>query len=52
MDRAIDMICAKCGRHPSDMLILICSHNLCLLCSSKSMVTETYKHKESHVNII
>ena len=52
MERATDMICAKCGRQPSDMLILMCNHNLCLLCASKSMVSDIYKLKDSHVTNI
>ena len=49
MEKQTSMICAKCGRQPSDMLILICSHNLCLMCASKEMVTESSGPKEKHV---
>lgn len=49
MERITSMICAKCGRQPSDMLILVCNHNLCLLCACKEMVTEAVGNKEKHV---
>ncbi|OMJ66892.1 hypothetical protein SteCoe_36110 [Stentor coeruleus] len=48
MEKLTSMICAKCGRQPNDMLILICNHNLCLICAGKSMSSETYKNKEIH----
>lgn len=49
MEKLTSMICAKCGRQPSDMLILICNHNLCLICAGKSMSSEIYKNIEIHV---
>ena len=50
MDKHTNTICAKCGREPSDMLILICNHNLCLICASKEMVSEYSGLKEKHVS--
>ena len=50
MEKHTNMICAKCGRQPTDMLILICSHNLCLMCASKEMVSESSGLKEKHVS--
>jgi hypothetical protein len=52
MDKLTSMICAKCGRQPSDMLILMCNHNLCLICAAKTMVSESAKNREVHVKDI
>lgn len=27
--------CSKCGNFPEDILMLACSHDLCLLCAAK-----------------
>jgi hypothetical protein len=51
MEKLSSMICAKCGRQPSDMLILVCGHNLCLMCACKEMVSESTGSKEKHVKV-
>ncbi|CAG9313050.1 unnamed protein product [Blepharisma stoltei] len=46
MDSLMAMTCAKCGRQPSDMLILTCDHNLCLLCSARNILKDYSKENE------
>jgi hypothetical protein len=53
VDSLLSMTCAKCGRHPDDILILSCDHNLCLLCAAKNMRREQAKGAHTyHVTII
>lgn len=39
--------CAKCGTTPEDILILSCSHNLCLQCAANNLHREQTKARTS-----
>jgi hypothetical protein len=42
--------CTKCGCLPEDILMLACSHDLCLNCASDRLAFELKKNKNANVN--
>jgi len=43
MDAGLSYSCAKCGQPPEDLLVMSCSHNLCLPCAAKNLAREQGK---------
>lgn len=41
--------CTKCGCLPEDILMLSCSHDLCLNCASDRLAIELRKNKNANV---
>ena len=41
--------CTKCGCMPEDILMLACSHDLCLNCASDRLAFEMRKNKNTNV---
>jgi hypothetical protein len=37
------IFCSKCGQLVDEALLLICDHNLCLICSAKNLRREESK---------
>lgn len=44
--------CTKCGCMPEDILMLACSHDLCLNCAATRLSFELKKNKNTNVWII
>jgi hypothetical protein len=44
--------CTKCGCMPEDILMLACSHDLCLNCASDRLAFEMKKNKNANVSVI
>lgn len=42
--------CTKCGCMPEDILMLACSHDLCLNCASDRLAFEMKKNKNANVS--
>lgn len=43
--------CTKCSSLPEDILMLACSHDLCLNCASDRLAFELKKKKNANVSI-
>ena len=43
--------CTKCKKLPEDILMLACSHDLCLDCASERLAFEMKKKKPANVNL-
>ncbi len=43
--------CTKCKKLPEDILMLACSHDLCLDCASERLAFEMKKKKPANVSV-
>lgn len=50
MNQEDPQACTKCGCMPEDILMLACSHDLCLNCASDRLAFEMRKNKNTNVN--
>jgi len=50
MNQEDPQACTKCGCMPEDILMLACSHDLCLNCASDRLAFEMRKNKNTNVH--
>lgn len=43
--------CSKCGSFPEDILMLACSHDLCLNCAAKTLQKSENKYARQPTNV-